>query len=167
MRRSQGQATVEFAAVYLTIFLPLIFGLMFLSEMFWVWHSAQEFGRDGARYAATHCWQPGGDNVINYMHANVPRMIDREQFQDGGEAQIAVRYFARDPDSRALVDFACGGESIGQCVPDVVTVEISNYSFRRFAFLRLPPVRMPAVLTSVPMESAGRDPDSLPGGCLL
>ena len=30
--------------------------VIFVAEMLWVWHSVVDFTRDGARYAATHCW---------------------------------------------------------------------------------------------------------------
>ena len=140
--------------------LPLTFGIVFVAEMYWVWHSMVEFTRDGARYAATHCWQPDGGNVISYMQAHVPLTIDINQFQDGGTAQIGVQYFARDPTSGQLNAFSCSGSCSVDCVPDAVTIAVTNYQFQRFVgYLKLPPVVMPAFPTSQPIESNGCDPE--------
>src|ERR1700733_10642968 len=94
--RRSGQATLESAMIYAAVILPLTFGIVFVAEMYWVWHSMVEFTRDGARYAATHCWQRGGENVLSYMQTHVPLTIDQNQFQSGGTAQIVVQYFQRD-----------------------------------------------------------------------
>ena len=155
-----GQATVEYAILYAGIILPLTFGVVFAAELLWVWHSVVDFTREGARYAVTHCWTANGDNVLTYMRTHVPRMIDQNQFQQG-QAQIAVRYFSRDPDTGSLVDFTCGsGECSVDCIPDAVTVSISSYQFRRFGnLLALPPIDIPDFRTSLPMESAGCDPE--------
>lgn len=163
-RKRSGQATVEFALLYAGVILPLTFAVVFASEMFWVWHSVVDFTRDGARYAASHCWQSGADNVLGYMRTHVPRMIDMDQFQSGS-AEIVVEYFSLDPDSGTLVDFTCDTDCSANCVPDAVSVRINNYQFQRFVnFLKLPPVTMPDFRTSMPMESAGCDPEQ--GTCL-
>ena len=140
--------------------LPLTFAIIFVAEMLWVWHSVVDFTRDGARYAATHCWTAGAQNVTTYMRSHVPRMIDMDQFQQG-QAEISVRYLARDPATGSLSDFTCdSGECSIDCVPDAVTVSVSSYEFRRFVnFLGLPPVAIPDFRTSVPIESAGCDPE--------
>lgn len=157
--RRAGQAIIEFPLLYLGVILPLTFGIIFASEMWWVWHSMIEFTRQGARYAATHCWQSDGANVASYMQANVPLTIDMQQFQTG-PAMLNVQYFQRDPASGVLNAFTCDGSCTTNCVPDVVTVGISNYEFRHFvSFLKLPPVTMPEFLTSLPMESNGCDPE--------
>lgn len=159
MRRARsqpGQATVEFVVLYGALVLPLTFALLFTAELLWVWHSVVEFTRAGARYAATHCWQASGENVITYMRDHVPPMVDQEQFR-GGPAEIVVEYFARDPETGQLTEFTCeSGECSTQCVPDAVTVRVQNYEFRRFVtFLGLAPVALPDFHTSVPVESAG------------
>ena len=77
----RGQATVEFALLYGTVMVPLLFGFIYLAQLLWVWHSIVEFTRDGARYAATHCWAADGQNVIQYMQTNVPANIDQAEFQ--------------------------------------------------------------------------------------
>ena len=155
-----GQATIEYAILYAGVILPMTFAIVFAAEMLWVWHSVVDFTRDGARYATTHCWSAGGDNVLQYMRTHVPRMIDMDQFQQG-QAELAVQYFSRDPDTGSLVDFACdGGDCSVNCVPDAVTVSVSSYEFRRFVnFLGLPPVPIPDFRSSLPMESAGCDPE--------
>ena len=107
-KRRSGQATIEYAILYAGVILPLTFAIVFAAEMLWVWHSVVDFTRDGARYATTHCWTANGDNVMTYMRTHVPRMIDMDQFQQG-QAELAVRYYSRDPDTGSLVDFACDG----------------------------------------------------------
>lgn len=159
-----GQATLEFAILYAGVILPLSFSVIFVAEMLWVWHSVVDFTREGARYAATHCWQGDAANVVNYMQTHVPRMIDMDQFQNGS-AGITVQYFGRDPDSGALSDFSCdGGECSTACIPDTVTVSITSYQFNRFVgFFRLPPVPLPDFHASMPMGGAGCDET---GNCL-
>jgi hypothetical protein len=164
-RRSQsGQAAVEFALAWGSVILPLTLMIIYTSQLLWIWHSVADFTRDGARYAATHCWQADGSNVINYMKANIPLMPDRFQFQNG-PAQIAVSYFSKDPASGDLTAFSCSGDCSTACIPDVVTVTITDYQFTTFLnTLGLPPVPIPDFHTSVPMESAGCDPEQ--GVCL-
>lgn len=163
MRR--GQATIEFALLYAGIILPVTFAIVFTAEMLWVWHSVVELTRDGARYAVTHCWQPGASNVQQYIRTHVPRTVDMDQFQSG-QAEITIEYLSRDPDTGQLTDFICdNGECSTLCVPDTVSVSVTNYQFRRFvSFFGLPPVAIPTFRTSLPMESAGCDPEQ--GTCL-
>ena len=85
-RDRSGQEVVEYAILSAGVIIPMTFAIIFVAEMFWVWHSVVDFTRDGARYAATHCWQADGGNVTNYMTTHVPRMIDMDQFQAGGHA---------------------------------------------------------------------------------
>jgi len=152
---------MEFALVWAAIIVPMTFGIIFTAEMYWVWHAMVEFTRDGARYAATHCWQGDGQNVISYMQANVPRTVDINQFQSGGSAQINVAYYQRDPNSGQLVAFGgCNIDCSIYCVPDSVTVSITNYTFGRFVnYVKLPAITMPAFPTSMPIESNGCDPE--------
>jgi Flp pilus assembly pilin Flp len=160
-----GQTLVEYALLYAGVILPLTFGIVFLGEMLWVWHSVVDYTRDGARYAASHCWQSDGGNVRTYMQTHVPRMIDMEQFQQG-QAQITVEYFAADPTSGSLSDFTCSsGDCTVDCLPDAVTVSVTSYQFARFQrFFGLPPVVIPNFQTSLPIESNGCDPEQ--GVCL-
>lgn len=164
-QRRSGQAAVEFALVYGAIILPLTFMLVFVSEMVWVWHGVVDFTRDGAAYAATHCWMADGSNVNSYMTTHVPRMIDMDKFRDG-PATIQVNYFSQDPATGQLTPFVCasGADCSASCIPDTVTVSVADYQFLRFAsFLGLPPVTIPPFATSVPMQSAGCDEA---GNCL-
>lgn len=153
-----GQASVEFALLYAGVILPLTFGIILVSQILWMWHSVSDFTRDGVRYAATHCWQSDSSNVRAYMQSHVPPMIDMDQFQTGA-AEITVRYFARDTESGELTDFSCdSAECSAACVPDAVTVTITNYQFRQFAnFLGLPSVTMPDLGASMAIGSAGCD----------
>jgi len=156
-----GQALLEYALLYVGVILPLTFGIVFLSEMLWVWHSVVELTRDTARYAATHCYQGDTQNVIQYMQTHVPRMIDQEQFKQG-QATLLVQYFTRDPDSGQLTPFTCNGDCSVDCVPDAVTVSITDYQFRHFLdFLHLQPVTIPPFPTSLPIESNGCDPQQM------
>ena len=133
MRRPRsGQASIEFALLYGAVILPLTFMVVFVSEMLWVWHSVVDFTRDGATYAATHCWMGDGGNVTTYMTTHVPRMIDMDKFQSG-EAGLQVSYFSQDPATGQLTPFACasGAECSAGCVPDAVTVSVTSYQFTR------------------------------------
>ena len=153
IRPAGGQALTEFAILYAAFILPLTFMVIFVAEMLWIWHGVSDFTRDGARFAATHCFQTGGTNVTGYMQAHVPPIVDQMQFQNG-DAVIRVQYFSAGLDG-SLSPFAPTPDC-GDCLPDTVSVSVSNYQFARLAgFLRLPPVTMPAFTTNLPMESAG------------
>ena len=163
-KSESGQATMEYVILSATVVLPLTFMIVFTAQLLWVWHSVVEFTREGARYATTHCWQSDTQNVVNYMQQHVPPMVDMNQIQ-GGEAEIEVTYFSRDPESGQLTDFNCDGDCSTLCIPDAVTVRLKNYQFRQFmAYLGLPPVTIPDFYTTLPMESAGCDPEQ--GTCL-
>lgn len=165
-RRAQsGQAAVEFSLLFAGVILPLTFMTIFVAEMLWIWHSVEDFTRDGARYAATHCWMSDASNVIGYMQSNVPAMIDQQQFQVGGTATIQVLYYAQDPVTGVLSAYTgCGADCSATCIPDVVTVSVANYQFTRFsAYFKLPPVTIPPFTAQVPMESAGCDES---GNCI-
>lgn len=149
-RSARGQAVMEFAVLFTAVILPLTFMSIFVAEMLWVWHSVVDFTRDGARYASTHCWMADSSNVLQYMESHVPPMIDQDQFQTG-TAGIQVQYFS-DGGVTPFSGETCGGV----CVPDAVSVSITNYQFLRFAsFMKQPPVTIPPFTTTVPMESAG------------
>src|SRR5262249_37079490 len=122
--RRSGQAAIEFALLYGGVLLPLTFGIVYVSEMYWVWHSAAEFTREGARYAATHCWQTDTTNVMNYMQSHVPVNIDASQFRPGGSAQINITYYSRDVVTGQMTPFSCDGDCSTNCVPDAVTVSV-------------------------------------------
>lgn len=158
--RQRGQSAVEFALTYLALILPLTMMLYHISNMMWVWHSTSDFTRQGAQYAATHCWQPGGSNVLNYMRQNTPIMFDRDKFRDG-QAEIEVSYFGRNADSGELEDYSCDGSPCSrECVPSLVRVRITNYQYAGlFSYFGLAPVAVPPFTTSMPMEGAGCSPD--------
>jgi Flp pilus assembly protein TadG len=159
-RWRSGQATVEFALLYTLVIVPLTFGIIFISQMLWIWHSVVEFTRDGARYAATHCYQGGGTNVVTYMQANVPPMIDQSQFQLG-PASIDVAYYQNAGAGAPLAAFSCDTECSVYCEPDAVSVGVSGYQFDRLLnYLKLPPIVIPPFTTTIPTESLGCDPVS-------
>lgn len=163
-RRQRGQATVEYALVSAGILIPMTFGIIYVAQLLWIWHSVADFTREGARYATTHCWQSDSGNVLNFMKTHVPPMTDQQQFQSG-PVEINVSYFSRDPASGALNPFSCDADCGTSCIPDTVTVQVRNYEFRGFVgYLGLRPVTIPDFQISMPIESAGCDPDS--GVCL-
>lgn len=160
-RRAQGgQAAIEWALTYLGLVLPLTMMLYHGANLLWVWNTMVDFTRLGAQYAVTHCWEPGGSNVVNWMRQNTPPVFDRDQFRDGG-VEIEVTYFARNAESGELEDFSCEGASCSrECVPDVVRVRIVNYEYRGLlSYFGLAPVAMPPFTTILPVESAGCNPE--------
>src|SRR6266478_8255447 len=160
----RGQATIEYAIVAAGVLIPMTFGIIYAAQLLWIWHSVTDFTREGARYATTHCWQSDGGNVLNYMKTQVPPMVDQQQLQSG-PVEIDVSYFSRDPASGALTPFSCDLDCGTSCIPDTVTVQVRNYEFRSFVgYLGLRPVPIPDFQISMPIESAGCDPDS--GVCL-
>ena len=165
-RHRSGQASVEFALLYGAVILPLTFMIVFVSEMLWVWHSVVDFTRDGAQYAAAHCWMSDGTNVLDFMSTHVPRMIDMDKFISKS-AGVRVDYFSKDPATGQLSPFTCasGAECSANCIPDAVTVSVTAYQFTRglSTFFNLPAVTIPPFATSMPMQSAGCDES---GNCL-
>ena len=159
--RRRGGAVVEYAVVYAGLLLPITMMIVFTAQLLWVWNSVIDYTREGARYAVTHCWQPGGSNVLTYMRANTPIMVDRQQFRDG-QAEIEVSYFSRSADTGLLEEFTCDGSSCSrQCVPDAVRVRVTNYQFASFlSYLGLPPVSIPQFQTLLPVQSAGCSADT-------
>ena len=159
--RRRGQAAIEYALSWVTLVLPLITMIIFASQLMWVWHSVVDYTREGARYAATHCYQPGGTNVLQFMRDNVPLMADQQQFREG-QAEITVSYFSRNADTGLLEEFACDGSDCSKdCIPDVVRVSVAGYQYRGgFSYFGLQPISLPNFSTSMPMESAGCSPDT-------
>ncbi|HXP86345.1 MAG TPA: TadE family protein [Bryobacteraceae bacterium] len=162
--KRSGQSTVEFALAYAGVVFPLMFALIYTSQLLWIWHGVNDFTRRGAGYAASHCWQASGGNVLEYMKANLPPVIDQNQFESG-PAVISVSYFATDPTSGTLTPFTCDTDCDISCIPDTVTVSITGFSYSTFVTsLGLPAVPLPDFQTTVPIESAGCDPEQ--GICL-
>ena len=154
-----GQASIELVLTYAGVLLPITLAIVFTSQLLWVSHSVNDFTRQGAAYAATHCWESAAGNVLEFMRSNVPPTVGRDQFQNG-PVRISVTYFAKDPDSGQLVPFQCDGDCSSDCVPDTVTVSVTGFEYRTFiTSLGLPPVTIPDFRTSLPMESAGCDPE--------
>ena len=156
-----GQATVEMALVLIAGLVPLTLGLLAVAELTWTYHALTTLTRQGARYAATHCWQDdAGSNVVSWMQANAPPFIDRAQLQSG-EVQIQVNYWSHDLTTRESAPFSCAGSCTSECVPDSVTVSISGYQFGHLLpALGLSPLEIPPFATTVEIESAGGDPDT-------
>jgi hypothetical protein len=172
-----GQTAVEYALLFVGVIVPFTFGLYFVADVLWLWHSMVDFTRDGARYATTHCWYSDSSNVLSYMYANVPPNIEQAEFnQPSATATVTVNYYSVDPDSGSLDSFSCDGDCTIGCIPDVVQVSIQNYTYTNFFtdFLQLSGIAMPAWTYSLPMESAGCDgsqenlgtPIASTGGCL-
>lgn len=163
-RKRSGQVTVEYAMLTAGVIVPVTFGIIYAAQLLWIWHSVADFTRESAHYASTHCWQADGSNVLNFMKANVPPMVDQDQFRNG-PVEISVSYFSRDATTGALGPFSCDTECSAACIPDTVTIHVVNYQFRNFvSYLGLAPVEMPDFQASAPIASAGCDPDQ--GLCL-
>jgi hypothetical protein len=156
-----GQVTLEFALIFAGALVPLTFGLIFASQLLWIWHSVNDLTRQGASYASTHCWQASGGNVTSFMLANLPAMPNQQQFLNG-PVQIQVSYFAQDPATGILTPFSCSGDCTSGCIPDVVTVSITGFQYQAFA--GVPPIVLPNFQTSLPIQSCGCDPET--GVCL-
>src|SRR5262245_57567935 len=159
--KSRGQANVETALTLLFGIIPLTFGLFAFTELVWTYHALATLTRQGARYAATHCWQDeSGSNVMNWMQTNAPAFPDRPLLASGG-IQIQVSYCTHDAAAHQTVPFTCGGGCSPDCVPDSVTVSITGYEFSHFfPVLGLPPLQVPPFSTTVPIDSAGGNPET-------
>ena len=157
----RGQATVETALALVFGIIPLTFGLIAFSELAWTYHALATLTRQGARYAATHCWQDeSGSNVVTWMQSNAPPFPDRPLLVSGG-IELQVRYFMHDPVSHLSVPCTCGGGCSPDCVPDSVTVSINGYQFNHFfPFLGLGPLQIPSFATTVEIQGAGGNPET-------
>jgi hypothetical protein len=156
-----GAVSIEFALVFSGVLVPVTFGLIFTAQLLWIWHSINEFTRQGASYASTHCWESSGGNVLDFMRSNVPPMPGQAEFLNGG-VQIQVSYFGEDPATGLLSPFECDGDCSTGCIPDLVTVSITGLEYR--AFTGMPAITLPNFQASLPMQSAGCDPET--GICL-
>jgi hypothetical protein len=162
--RRGGQVTVEFALLFTGILVPSILGLTFISQLLWVYHSVNDWTRQGAGYAISHCWEASSQNVLDFMQQNVPLMPYQQQFRDG-TVTITVSYFSVDPTTGILTPFACDGDCSTTCIPDRVTVSVTGFQYSSFfTYLGLAPISMPTFQASAAMESAGCDPEQ--GFCL-
>src|SRR2546427_374705 len=123
-KNSRGQATVEMALAMIAGVVPLTLGLIAFTEIAWTYHALVTLTREGARYAATHCWRDDGSNVITWMQANAPPFPDRSQLASGGVIQVS--YWMHDPVNHESVRFSCSDACSAECVPDSVTVSISG-----------------------------------------
>src|SRR5689334_11256043 len=95
-RSHRGQATLETVIALVVGIVPLTFGLIAFSELAWTYHALATLTRQGAQYAATHCFQDdNGSNVVSWMQSNSPAFPDRQQLV-GGAIQIQVSYWTLD-----------------------------------------------------------------------
>ena len=164
--RCSGQATVEMALILGTVLLPLTLGIIALADVAWTYHALVALTRQGARFAATHCYQgDNGQNVTDWMKANAPPWVDRPQLQSGA-IQIQVSYWSHDltdPSNPVSTPFSCDGNCTPECVPDAVTVSISGYQYRHLLPLLGPifqdGLAVPAFSTTVEIQGAGGDPE--------
>ncbi len=161
MRSSRGQATVETALVLIAGIIPLTLGLIAFAEIGWTYHALTTLTREGARYAATHCWQDdAGSNVVTWMQANAPAFPDKVQLTSGA-LQVQVSYWTHDPDTHQSIPFTCSGGCSTSCVPDSVTVSISGYQFNHFLpALGLQPLQTQTFSTTVVIQGSGGDPET-------
>lgn len=146
-------------ALILVILLPLTLGIVAIMDVVWTYHALVAMTRQGARYAATHCFQDdAGTNVTDWMKVNAPAFLDKPQI--GSTVQIEVTYWTHDFANHASTAFSCGSACSPTCVPDSVTVGISNYQFTHLLpLLHLEPLTVPSFSTTVEVQGAGGDPE--------
>jgi hypothetical protein len=158
---NRGQASIETVLALIVGIVPLTFGLIAFSEIAWTYHALTTLTRQGARYAATHCFQDDtGSNVVSWMQANSPAFPDRPLLSSGG-IQIQVSYWTHDLETHETVPFSCAGGCSPDCVPDSVTVGITGYEFNHFfPLLGLAPLPVPPFSTTVEIQSAGTNPET-------
>jgi hypothetical protein len=158
---SRGQAAVEMALALVAVIIPITFGLIAFTEIAWTYHALAAVTRQGAQYAATHCFQDdSGSNVVSWMEAHAPAFPDRALMASGG-IQIQVNYWMHDSDTHQSIAFSCGGGCSPDCVPDSVTVSIVGYQFSHFfSLLGLRPLQVPPFSTTVAIESSGGNPET-------
>lgn len=161
MKGKRGAATVEMALALMAGVVPLTLGLIVFTEIAWTYHALATITREGARYAATHCYQDSaGSNVVNWVQANAPLFPDRALLASGG-ISIQVTYWTHDPLTNESVPPLCSASCSAQCVPDSVTVAITGYQFDHFlTTLGLQPLQVPPFSTTVEIQSAGADPET-------
>src|SRR5215470_19064464 len=118
MRRKNchGQATIEMALALVVAIVPLTIALLGFAEIAWTYHALATITRQGAQYAATHCFQDdNGSNVVSWMQSNSPAFPDRQQLV-AGAIQIQVSYWTLDRENHQTIPFSCGGG----CSPDCI-----------------------------------------------
>ena len=159
LHKMRGQASVETVLAIVFGVLPLSLGFLAFAELAWTYHALATLTRQGAQYAATHCWEDGADNVVTWMKANSPIFPDRPLLQSGA-ITIQVNYWTHNLDNDDSEPFSCSATLCGECVPDSVTVSIAGYQFNHFlTALGLPPFQIPSFATTLEVESAGGNGD--------
>ena len=149
MYKQQGTTTVEFSIVATALFLTL-FGVIEISRAFFVWNTAGEMTRRGARVAA----------VCPIDHEGVARVAMMGD-PNGGDNSPLFRHITTANISITYLDDNGNPTDI---YPEAehVRVEIINYAHNLIIpFLpeALRTVNMPAFSTTVPVESLGLVPD--------
>ncbi len=159
-RSPKGSVTFETALVFAFIMIPVTFGSIMTAGALWTWSGVVHLVRAGAQYAATHCYQDSaGSNVIAFMQANLPPILDPSQLTSG-PATITVQYWTQDPVGHQTIPFQCGSSCSPDCAPDAVTVSVSGYQFNVVtSIVGLQPIPMPPFSATFQVESAGANND--------
>jgi hypothetical protein len=160
--KCRGQAAIETALALVAAIVPLTIALLGFSEVAWTYHALATLTRQGAQYAATHCFQDdSGSNVTNWMIGNAPGFPDRPKLVTG-EIPIQVQYWTHDSANHLSNPFSCGGDACSaQCVPDSVTVSINGYFYNHFfPYFGFAPFQVPSFSTTVEMQSTGGNPET-------
>lgn len=165
MRRNRfncrGQATIETALALVVGILPLTIALLAFAEIAWTYHALTALTRQGAQYAATHCFADStGSNVVNWMVANAPAFPDRPLLATGG-IPIQVQYWTNDSSTHTTGPVICAPDCSSQCIPDSVTVSINGYSFTHFLpYFGFAPLQVPTFSSTVEIEGNGANPET-------
>ena len=149
MQRQNGKTTVEFAIVGAAMFLTL-FGVIEIARAFFVWNTAGEMTRRGARVAA----------VCPIDHAGVARVAMLGD-PNGGDSSPLLRGFTSANIKITYLDEDGNSTTVYEDV-EHVRVEIENYTHNLiipFLPAAVRSVPMPTFTTTVPVESLGYVPD--------
>jgi hypothetical protein len=145
-KREQGTFTVEFAIIAAALFIVL-FAVIELAHLLWIWNTATEATRRGARVAA----------VCPINHPAVPEVTVFAQpgggpgspiLKDLSTANVSVEYLNQDGDPDT--DFR-----------DIafVRVSLNNYTFTPLIPFVNVDFTLPPFETTIPSESLGYIPD--------
>jgi hypothetical protein len=160
-RGVRGQATIETALALVVGIVPLTLALIGFAEIAWTYHALATLTRQGAQYAATHCFEDdNGSNVVNWMVTNAPAFPDRPLLVTGG-IPIQVQYWTNDSTNHVSGPVTCSASCSSQCVPDSVTVSINGYYFNHFLpYFGFASLQVPSFSTTVEIESSGANPET-------
>ena len=152
--RQNGTATVEFAFVGLA-FLLLMLGVLEFGRMMFVWNAVADATRLGARAAAV-C-PPAQDAVIKGIARYDPSGAGTGLFPAGlTPATLVLTYLDAAGNPLAAPTGAAAGQNVRW-----VRMQVQGYQYQPL-LPGLGPIAVPAFTTTVPRESLGVVPITIP-----